>query len=89
MKLMTKVLISMFVAAFLMTTLVACNDKNGTNQAPATPSNHKVTSTEDSYAYDDYDNTGGIGYTYSGKVGIDMGGGLVMPLDGSGMGFGF
>lgn len=34
---------------------------------------------------------GGIGMTYNGKLGYDMGGGLVMPLDGSapGLGYGF
>jgi hypothetical protein len=28
------------------------------------------------------DNTGGIGMTYNGKLGIDLGGGLVMPMGG-------
>ena len=31
---------------------------------------------------------GGPGLTYNGKLGYDMGGGLVMPYDGSGVGLG-
>jgi hypothetical protein len=32
---------------------------------------------------------GGFGMRYDGKLGMDLGGGLVMPLDGSGIGPGF
>lgn len=32
---------------------------------------------------------GGVGMTYSGKIGIDLGGGLVMPYDGSSVGLGY
>lgn len=32
---------------------------------------------------------GGFGMTYSGKLGVGLGGGLIMPFDGSGIGLGF
>lgn len=37
------------------------------------------------------DDPGGVGMTYGGKLGTDLGGGLVLPYDGSGvrMGYGF
>lgn len=37
------------------------------------------------------DTDSGIGMTYGGKTGIDIGGGLILPFDGSGpsLGFGF
>lgn len=37
------------------------------------------------------DTDSGIGITYGGKTGIDLGGGLVLPFDGSSpnLGFGF
>ena len=38
-----------------------------------------------------YDNSSGLGYSYStGKMGIDLGGGLILDTDGNiGFGFGF
>ena len=30
-----------------------------------------------------------VGMTYRGKMGLNIGGGLILPFDGSGMGFGF
>lgn len=40
---------------------------------------------------DDAHNAGGLGMTYTGKIGIDLGGGIVMPMGGGmpqmGMGF--
>lgn len=40
---------------------------------------------------DDYNpsDPGGFGMTYNGKLGMDMGGGFVIPLDGSSPGLGF
>lgn len=37
------------------------------------------------------DDPGGVGMTYGGKPGIDVGGGFVVPFDGSGpsLGYGF
>lgn len=66
-------------AAVLTFSLSACGAPTGT--APTTD-NVGESSPQDG---------GGIGMTYNGKQGIDLGGGLVMPFDGSGVqpGFGF
>lgn len=32
---------------------------------------------------------GGVGMTYGGKLGVDLGNGIIMPFDGSGIGIGF
>lgn len=39
--------------------------------------------------YNESSSGSGIGMTYGGKIGFDMGGGLVIPFDGSSPGFGF
>lgn len=61
--------------------------------ALTTPSTEDTTSTTDdtSTSYENDEPSSGIGMTYNGKVGIDMGGGFVVPFDGSapGMGMGF
>jgi hypothetical protein len=44
--------------------------------------------TLDTDAYDPSE-PGGMGMTYNGKLGFDMGGGLILPYDGSGLGLGF
>lgn len=45
-------------------------------------------SDESSYPTDDID-MGGFGMTYDGKLGYNVGGGYVIPFDGSKPGFGF
>jgi hypothetical protein len=45
----------------------------------------------DTVSVPDVSDSSGYGSTYTGKQGMDMGGGLILPFDGSGiqMGFGY
>lgn len=44
---------------------------------------------EQSIPSSDDDDSGGIGFTYTGKPGFEIGEGLYMPFDGSGPGLGY
>lgn len=84
---MKKILVAVISMMFVVS-LTACGGGNGEDRpANLTPQPEETTST--SYDYDD--SGSGMGVTYGGKLGFDMGGGLVMPMDGSGlsMGYGF
>ena len=39
--------------------------------------------------YDYNDRKSGVGMTFDGKMGVDLGGGVIMKMDGSGIGVGF
>lgn len=81
---MKKILVTVISLMFVVS-LTACGEFEDR------PANLTPQPAETSSSYD-YDNNGsGLGVTYGGKLGIDMGGGLVMPIDGSGlsMGYGF
>lgn len=62
----------------------------GYSQDEETVSEETVPS-DDLYYEDDSMSGPGFGITYNGKPGIDLGGGFVVPFDGSapGIGFGF
>lgn len=64
-------------ATLVALTLVACDDP-GSYEAP-TQGEEIV----------DQSNVGGFGMTYNGKPGMDLGGGLILPYDGSGLGLGY
>lgn len=57
-----------------MLSLVSCKQEEGQPRAPRDKQE---------------DSSGGVGMTYGGKLGIDIGGGFVIPFDGSSPGFGF
>lgn len=44
---------------------------------------------DDLYYEDETTNGSGLGMTYNGKLGVAVGGGIVIPFDGSGPGLGF
>jgi hypothetical protein len=78
------VIVPVFVA--LAVSMSACGDSHSTDNTSKTGS---ITQVETESSVDD--NTGGMGMTYNGKMGIDMGGGLIMPMNGGTpqLGFGF
>lgn len=78
------VIVPIFVA--LAVSMSAC-DRGSTAERTDTGTSTTQTQTDETSV----DNTGGIGMTYTGKMGIDMGGGLVMPMNGGmpQMGIGF
>lgn len=78
MKSMVKILATIVTAFFAMIVLTGC-DEFGDGTTPVAPASPRTSSsvTEES----------GIGITMDGKIGIDLGNGLVMPMDGSGMSF--
>jgi hypothetical protein len=63
---------------------VAKNDGN-TSGTQTEQSGLMVDETSDS---SDGSSPGGFGVTYNGKIGIDLGGGIIMPMDGSAPSFG-
>lgn len=84
---MKKKMIALPVLFALTLGLSACNRSDWVDDsAPAqdTVSSETVESNVD-------DGAGGMGMTYNGKMGIDMGGGMVMPISGGmpQLGFGF
>jgi hypothetical protein len=83
---MKKKLIVLPVLFALTLGLSACNraDWVDDSQVPASD-------TVSSETVDSSDNTGGMGMTYNGKIGIDMGGGYVLPMGGTTpqLGYGF
>lgn len=70
--------------------LTGCNVKTveGSNNNRNDNAPVSDTSNENGTVQDD-SNVGGIGFTYTGKPGIDLGGGFVLPFDGSAPGLGF
>lgn len=80
-----------FVTAILVAgiALTGCMP-TGSSQDEETVSEDTVPS-DDLYYEDDSMGGSGFGMTYNGKPGIDLGGGFVVPFDGSapGLGFGF
>lgn len=66
--------------------LTGCNVK--TVEGSNNNRNDNVSSTDDTGSVQDDSNVGGIGFTYTGKPGIDLGG-IVVPFDGSAPGLGF
>lgn len=83
---MNKKLIALPVLFALTLGLSACNRSDWVADSPAsdTVSTETTDSTVD-------DGAGGMGMTYNGKIGIDMGNGLVMPMSGGmpQLGYGF
>lgn len=77
------VIVPLFVA--LAVSMSACGDSHSTDTTSKTDS---ITQTTES---DVDSSTGGIGMTYTGKMGIELGGGLVMPMGGGApqLGYGF
>lgn len=76
------ILPSILIASAAVVGLTACNSQVTTQSG----------TTDTSSEQDSGMGTGsGMGMTYGGKIGMDLGGGLVMPYDGSGisMGYGF
>lgn len=59
------------------TLLLAACDTPSKGNGPSTPANSSQ------------DDSGGLGFTYRGKMGLDLGNGLVLPFDGSGLSFGY
>lgn len=81
----TKIALAITIPVILLLSLTGCV-KDTTSTAPA-----ENTTDSSSYSEDDGTSVGGFGMTYGGKPGIDLGGGFVMPFDGSspGLGMGF
>lgn len=78
------VIVPIFVA--LAVSMSACGDPH-----PAENINKSGSITQTQTKSDTENSSGGMGITYTGKMGIDMGGGLVMPMNGGmpQMGVGF
>jgi hypothetical protein len=75
------VLVPLFLA--LTISMAACGERSSEDTTQTTTRETTTADTTD-------DGSSGIGMTYSGKLGIDMGGGLVMPLGGTPqLGYGF
>lgn len=77
------VIVPLFIA--LAVCMSACGDSHSTDNSKTS----SITQVETESDVDD--TTGGMGMTYNGKMGIDMGGGLIMPMNGGTpqLGFGF
>lgn len=54
-----------------------------------TPNKYENTNNTKPKAEEKENKKSGIGMTYTGKLGIDIGNGLVVPFDGKGVGLGF
>lgn len=68
------VIVPLFIA--LAVSMSACGDSHSTDNSKT----GSITQVETESSVDD--TTGGMGMTYNGKMGIDMGGGLIMPMNG-------
>lgn len=81
------VIVPVFVA--LTVSMSACGDPHSADNTSKSGSITQVKPTPEPNS--DEGTSGGIGMTYTGKMGIDMGGGMVMPMSGGmpQMGFGF
>jgi len=73
---------AILIASAVTVGLTACN---------ANVSDQGATTDTGTSSQTDADTGTGMGRTYGGKMGMDLGGGLVLPYDGSGisMGYGF
>lgn len=75
---MNKKILAVVAGALMALTFTACGEyEEGSTEHPFE---------EEAYSPSD---PGGMGMTYNGKMGVDMGGGFVIPFDGSGPGLGF
>ena len=77
MKISKLVIVPLFVA--LAISMSACDRSDWVSDETST--SHEVDGASTSPQSDD-DGSSGMGMTYSGKLGIDMGGGMVTPIGG-------
>lgn len=77
-KTMSKKILAVAAGALMALTFTACGEQEEGS------TDHSLD--EGEYSPSD---PGGMGMTYNGKMGVDMGGGFVIPFDGSSPGLGF
>lgn len=86
---MAKIVPIIGAAVLALCCVAACSQTDTSTHPPqAKPDEPKAAQTEDESPIAG-NKPGGVGMTYTGKVGVDLGGGLILTPKGLELGFGF